>query len=117
MELIILEGSDDISHVLLRGSLDSASIRSVDARFLRATAAHDRPAIVDLSELDYITSLGIGMLLGCAKSLHRRGHRLVLVAPIPPVEHVLRTVGIHEVVPIVSSAEEALRVVRGAAAH
>jgi anti-anti-sigma factor len=112
MELIILNGNDDISHVQLRGSLDTASIRGVDARFLGATAAQDRPAIVDLSELDYITSLGIGMLLGCAKTLRNKGHQLVLVAPIPGVEHVLRTVGMHEVVPIASNAEEALRLAR-----
>ena len=112
MELIILEGSDDISHVLLRGSLDSASLQRVDARFLGATAAQDRPAIVDLSGLNYITSLGIGLLLGCAKSLRLKGHHLVLLSPVPAVEHVLRTVGMDELVPIVTSAEEALRLAR-----
>ena len=116
MELIILDGNDDISHVQLRGSLDTAAMRGIDARFLGATAAQDRPAIVDLSELHYITSIGIGMLLGCAKTLRHKGHQLILVAPIPAVEHVLRTVGMDDVVPIVASAQEALRLARSAPA-
>ena len=117
MELIILDGNDDISHVVLRGSLDTGSIPSVDTRFLGATAAQNRSAIVDLSGLSYIASLGIGMLLGCAKSLHHKGHRMVLVAPIPAVEQVLRTVGMHEVIPIAATVEEGLRLARSTAAR
>lgn len=112
MELIATERGDNVSHVRLRGSLDMAGIREIDSRFYGETSARDRSAIVDLSELDSITSLGIGMLFGCAKSLQRRGHRMVLLQPHGLVDEVLRRVGVHEVIPFASSLDEALKLAR-----
>ena len=112
MELITTERGDQVSHVRLRGSLDMAGIREIDTRFYAETSARDRPAIIDLSELDSITSLGIGMLFGCAKSLQRKGHRMVLLQPHGFVDDVLRRVGVHEVIPFAASLDEALRLAR-----
>jgi anti-anti-sigma factor len=112
MELISIERTDNITHLKLRGALDMAGIRAVDTRFYGETSARDRPAIVDLSELDSITSLGIGMLFGCAKSLHRRGYRMVLLQPRGLVDDVLRRVGVHEVIPFAASLDEALKIAR-----
>jgi hypothetical protein len=38
-------------------------LHEVDIKFHGATAARSQPAIVDLIELDYIASLGMGMLI------------------------------------------------------
>ena len=112
MELITTERHDNVSHVRLRGALDIAGIREIDTRFYGETSARDRPAIVDLSELDAITSLGIGMLFGCAKSLQSKGHRMVLLQPRGLVDDVLRRVGVHEVIPFAASLDEALKIAR-----
>jgi len=109
IELEVLSRNDNVSHVKLKGRLDAVTIRQVDVRFHGETAARRRPAIVDLSELDFITSLGIGMLFGCAKSLRRHGANMVLVGTSGFVDNALRTVGVDEVIPIASTMEDALR--------
>lgn len=103
-----MERNDNISQIVLIGSLDAPDAHAVDVQFQGATAARNRPAIVDLTHLDFIASLGIEMLLGGAKSLMRKGHRLVLLNPQELVEKVLRTVGVHEAMPIAKSMDEAL---------
>ncbi len=113
IELVIIPRSDDVSHVQLVGRLDVLAMKEIDVRFHGATATHDRPAIVDLSRLEFITSLGIGMLFGCAKSLRRKGHTMVLVGSTGFVDNALRTVGVHEVIPLADTVEDALREVRG----
>jgi anti-sigma B factor antagonist len=112
IELEVLAHGADISHVKLKGRLDAITLRQVDSRFHGETAARRRPAIVDISELDFITSLGIGMLFGCAKSLRRHGATMVLIGSTGFVDNALRTVGVNEVIPFADSMEDALRLAR-----
>ena len=112
IELEVLAHDNEISHLKLRGRLDAVTIRQVDARFHGETAARRRPAIIDISELDFITSLGIGMLFGCAKSLRRHGATMVIIGSSGFVDNALRTVGVNEVIPFADSMEDALRLAR-----
>lgn len=112
IELEVLAQGNDVSHIKLKGRLDAVTINQVDARFRGETAARHRPAIVDISELDFITSLGIGMLFGCAKALRRHGATMVLVGSTGFVDHALRTVGVNDVIPFADSMEDALRLAR-----
>lgn len=112
IQLVIVPRTDDISEVKLIGRLDMLAMKEVDVLFHGETAARERSAIVDLSELEFITSLGIGMLFGCAKSLRRRGRTMVLLGSTGFVDTTLRTVGVHEAIPFAATMEEALRLVR-----
>jgi anti-anti-sigma factor len=112
IELEVLSHDSDVSHVKLKGRLDAVTLRQVDIRFHGETAARRRSAIVDISELDFITSLGIGMLFGCAKSLRRHDAVMVLVGSKGFVDNALRTVGAHEIIPFAATVEDALRVAR-----
>jgi anti-anti-sigma factor len=103
----VVERGDDITQVALEGRLDVVGMHAVDVGFHQATAGMERPAIVDLSGLEYIASIGVGLLFSSAKSLDRRGHRMVLVGPPAGVKDILLKVGMERVVPIVSSVKEA----------
>jgi hypothetical protein len=48
------------------------------------------------------------MILGCARSLHRKGARLILMNRSENVDLVLRTAGVHEVIPMVAGFDDAL---------
>lgn len=87
--------------VLLEGRLDMAGVHAIGNTFAFQVAGHDGPAIVDCSKVVFIGSLGMGMFVTAAKALRRKGHSLTLLRPQPMVEEVLRTAGIHNVVPIV----------------
>ena len=101
---------DRITHLAVVGSLDVAGLHAVDVKFHGYTAARRRPTLVDLSALEFISSLGMGMLVSCARSLMRFGARMVLLNPRPEVEEALKAVGIDQSIPIVRSVEEAHRI-------
>jgi anti-sigma B factor antagonist len=82
----------------------------VDVKFHGYTAARRRPTLVDLSQLEYISSLGMGMFISCAQSLRRHQAKMVLLNPQPGVEEVMNAVGLGQAVPITHSMEEALRI-------
>jgi anti-anti-sigma factor len=68
---------------------------------------------VDLSEVDFLASIGIRMLTMNAKSLSTRGGRMVLLNPTNEVKSVLDMTGISPIIPIYTdfdSAEAALAV-------
>ncbi len=113
MRLDVLQRDDGISHVALVGKLDLTGLHEVDIPFHGQTAAQRRDAIVDLSGLEYIASLGVGMLISCAQSLHRRGSKMVLVGASGAVDTVLRTSGIDKAIPMVATVDEALRAIAG----
>ncbi len=113
-ELVVVPNDAGVSHVRLAGRLDMVALKGLDVQFEGEVAARDRSAIVDVSGLEFITSIGIGMLFGCAKSLRRKGHTMVLLGSYGFVDAALRTVGVHEVVPFAATLEEALQLARGA---
>src|SRR5579862_4452925 len=101
---------DHITHLALVGRLDVAGMSAVDMKFHGYTAARRRPTLVDLSGLEFITSLGMGMFVTCARSLLRFKAKMVLLNPQPEVEEALKAVGIDKSVPIVRSMEEAVNI-------
>lgn len=109
MKLDVLESSDDLSHVALSGRIDVKGLHEVDVNFHAATAGRGKPAVVDMSGVEFIASLGMGMIISCAQSLRRKGAGLVLLAPQPIVEETLRAAGVDRVVPIVPDMTEARR--------
>ena len=86
------------------------SVDAVEIRFSAQTVARHRPAIVDLSAVEYMASLAMGMIVRAARSL-RRQHQagMVLVNPQEQVERALRNAQIDGITPIARDREEALR--------
>lgn len=109
MNLEVLQADEDLSRVALHGRIDVKGLHEVDVKFHAATAGRGKPAIVDLSGVEFIASLGMGMLISCAQSLKRKGAALVLLAPRPVVAETLRAAGVDVVVPIAEDLEAARR--------
>ena len=108
MHLEVTDREDGISQVALVGKLDVGGLHDVESEFLLITATLQRPTIVDLSDLEYIASLGMGLLITCAQTLQRGGKPMVLVGAHGDVEAALRTAGIDHAIPMVAGIDEAL---------
>jgi anti-sigma B factor antagonist len=108
MELKEIRMDDYITHVALIGKLDVQGLHAVDVKFHGYTAARRKPTLVDISQLEFISSLGIGMFISCARSLGRFGAKLVLFNPQPMVEEVFNAVGLGEAIPITHSMDKAI---------
>ena len=115
MEMTILERDDDITHVALTGRLDTTGAEELNERFSDATAGRKRPAIVDLSQIDFMASRGLGLLLANSKKLKKAGHKLVLLNPQKLVEGVFKSSKTDKVMPIAFDLDEAIQIARGEA--
>jgi len=107
MELEILEESQTLTRLSLKGRLDTAGVDRIETR-LNAALARDRNGVVDLSAVTFLASMGIRMLITAAKMLSRRGHRLVLIAPRPLVEQSLKHTSLDEIIPVAQDLEGAI---------
>ncbi|HEY9594933.1 MAG TPA: STAS domain-containing protein [Spirochaetia bacterium] len=94
---------EDGLRVSLSGYLDGDSANSVITPLSSLVMGWSGAPklVVDLSKLEYISSLGIGMLTTIAVSAHRRSIALTLCAPQPSVLHVLELLGIPRYIPVV----------------
>ncbi len=66
---------DDKGVVRLQGRLDASQSEEATQALLKIT----KSAVVDFSELDYISSAGLGVLIAAQKRLKEAGHGLTLV--------------------------------------
>ena len=103
----ILERSATLTHVALSGRLDTAGVDRLETRFNAAVVAARKNAIVDLSAVEFLASMGLRMLLTAAKTLERSGVKLVLCAPRPLVETTIRNSGLDNLMPIAADVQAA----------
>jgi anti-sigma B factor antagonist len=78
--------------VLLRGRLDASEAEKA-IEVLRGLPG---PIIADCSELDYISSAGIGVMVETHKRLMEAGHGLTLRNLTPRVRNVFTYAGLHK---------------------
>jgi anti-sigma B factor antagonist len=104
----VVELSPTANKFVMIGRLDSATVGAVETPFTGALAASGRSAVLDLTGLDFLSSLGIRLLLSAARVVTRRGGKVILFGAQPMVAEVLITMALDEVLPLVPTEEEAL---------
>ena len=107
-EVVLIEATDAFTHVAVRGKLDAAGVGEVDLKLTSQTVARHKPAIIDLAEVAFIASLGIGMLVAIAKSMQAHHVGVVILTGASPVKHVLELTHLGSLFPIVATRDEAL---------
>ena len=106
------EAIEGFECVFLKGRLDIAGTQAVDLKFTALTATQRKPVMIDLSDVDFISSIGIRMLVSNAKSLGASAAKMVLVKPQRFVMDVLCTTGIDRLIPIADSTSDAAAILR-----
>ena len=107
MELKYSELDNNIILISLNGRLDIIGTGEIETRFAGYSAGEKARMIVDLSEVDFLSSIGIRLLILTAKSVRSRGGKIVILRPNPEVQNVLEIAGIPAVIPIYSHLESA----------
>jgi anti-sigma B factor antagonist len=107
MELQYSKLDNDIRMIKLIGKLDIVGTGEIETKFTGYCAGEKVRVIVDLSEVSFLASIGIRLLMLTARSVNKRGGKMVIVKPIPDVQHVLEVTGIPAIIPIYSSLESA----------
>lgn len=107
MELEIVEEADAVTRVILRGRLDTSGVDAVESRF-NAALTGGQNGLIDMSEVTFLSSMGVRMLIAAAKTAARRGGKLVLVGPRDVVDESLRHSSIDELIPVVDDVPAGL---------
>ena len=113
MELEIKNQSDQITRLALRGRLDTTGVGEIELKFTSHTVPRGKPLLLDMSEVTFLSSLGLRMLLTVAKALDRHGAKTVLLSPQPAVREVLKLSGFDQLIPIHNDNETALAFLAG----
>jgi len=100
----------DFPTVVARGELDLVTSRGLAAE-LGELAGRSGDAVLDLSGVTFMDSVGLGVVLKAAGRFQRQDKRLVLVAPPGPARKLLEFAGVEGRVTVVDdrpSASDAL---------
>jgi anti-anti-sigma factor len=112
MHMEIEQVAPGVAKTNLTGRLDIGGSQEIDLAF-NALAGSQRALIVDLSQVDFIASLGLRLLIVAARTVQRKGGRMVLFRPPIEVEAVLISSGTDNVVPVLRNLDEAIHAVSG----
>ena len=107
MQMQVIEASGSYTHIALDGRLDFAGTQEIETQFTAKIAAQRKDAMIDMTQVSFIASMGMRLILSTAKALGQHQHRMLLVNPQPMVREALSITGICKIVPIVDSVDDA----------
>lgn len=99
---------DERGLVTLRGEVDIYTAPRFKESLLELLEAGVSRVVVDLSEVTFIDSTALGVLIGGVRRLHDRDGRMALVVTSRPVERVLTVTGLDRVFAIHATRDAAL---------
>jgi anti-sigma B factor antagonist len=92
--------------VHIEGEVDVASAPTLRERLVDLVSAGRHRLAVDLTDVSFLDSVGLGVLIGGVKRARAQGGDLVLVAPSGGVERVLDLTGLLSVIKTVPSLDD-----------
>jgi anti-sigma B factor antagonist len=111
IEVTPLDGG--VTRIVLMGRLDTPGVDRVETRFVAASVPAARHAVVDISGVEFVASMGIRMFVSAARSMAHRGTRMVIYGAQPLVRQVFDHAALGALIPIVAGEHEALAAVSG----
>jgi anti-sigma B factor antagonist len=112
MEMTLVNAGPEYTHIALSGRVDLKGIGDLDWEFTHHTVTRKKPVLVDISEVDFLASIGLRMLVKVAKAIAKNSAKMVLLNPHPNVEEVLRTSGFDKIISIEQDYEKALETIK-----
>ena len=104
---IVTNQTGPASIVTVSGRVDSETAPQLEAALSAITSQGASKIIVNLSELEYMSSAGLRSLVGAAKSAKNGGGELKLAAIPQMIQSVMYTVGLDKMVNVYANVEEA----------
>ncbi|MHB8329749.1 MAG: STAS domain-containing protein [Acidimicrobiales bacterium] len=98
----------DIPILSVRGEVDVSTAPELRERLLAVAERGCILTVVDLSEVSFVDSTALGVLVSAVKRLRNAGGDLRLVVTQPHVSKVFEITGLTEVFPIFTTADDAV---------
>ncbi|HKD47099.1 MAG TPA: STAS domain-containing protein [Rhizomicrobium sp.] len=110
-----LQHSDvgEVRKVVLAGRLDTAGVDRIETKFGAVIVPAGKNTVVDISEVTFLASMGIRMLIATTRSLSRKGAKLAMFGATPAVKEVIETTALTDIIPLAATENEAIGIVAG----
>jgi len=105
---LAIEKIGDVLLVKPAGQIHSANAAEIEAQLNAQVQAGEHKVLIDMSDLAFISSAGLRVLLVLAKRLKQEGGKLVLCALNPQVLEVMEISGFLSILTTVGTRDEAL---------
>jgi anti-sigma B factor antagonist len=102
-------GEADVPVLDVRGEIDVASAPELQDTLAGVIRTTPRILVVNLAEVTFIDSSGLGVLIGAVKAMRASGGDLRLVVTQPHIIRLLELTGLEEVFTVVSRTSDAVR--------
>ena len=106
MDIAVEDLAGGIAKVVLRGRFDTTGAVVVELPFNKIVT-ETRRVLVDLSNVTFLSSYGIRVLLVGAKIVNGKGGKLVILCPDNNVAKVLKTAGTDTLIPTFQNEDAA----------
>ena len=100
-----------------RGDLVGETLAALEREVEPHLSGQEPGLVLDLAEVGYVGSVGLGLFVRVGKTLGEEGRVLVLARIPRPVERVLRAIGLDQVFPMFRTVQEAREWVAQRAPH
>lgn len=111
--MLKITDSEQMGAVVVRpsGKLDTLTAKSFEAHLQKLVDGSRGPLLIDMKEVDYVSSFGLRSILILAKKLAPFGRKFILFSPNPSVHDVLRVSGFLKIVTVAEDEDAAFAVI------
>jgi len=102
------EKHDDVLEVGLKGELDAENVEDLNLFFREGEGKGEARIVLDLSDLEYVDSSGLGAFVRLMKEARAQGGDVRLVDPTEGVRKVLELTRLNRVFDVKGSVAEAI---------
>jgi anti-sigma B factor antagonist len=105
---ISVQQSDQISIVSIAGSIDALTADQVTGCIDERISSGEKYLVLDLSEVEFMSSAGLRVILGAMKETRQQGGDLYLAGAQAGVDRVLKMSGFSKILKTYDSVDEAV---------
>ena len=98
-----------IAIIALKGRLDAESAPEAERIIMDIFKADKNKLIFDLSDLEYLSSGGLRVVLSASKETRKRDGKIVLCCLNEYVQEIFEVSGFHTIIPIVNTVESGIK--------
>ena len=109
--MTVRKAGDDASVGDIRGDVNAGAENALNDAFTQASAGGVHTIILNFSELEYMNSTGIGLLVTLLIRVNRQGQRLMAVGLSEHYQHIFELTRLNEAIPVFDDEAAAIATV------
>ena len=104
---LVIEDFNDVRQVFVAGKIDSRMSPEFEEALDGAIQGEPKHLILNLKDVDYLSSAGLRTILRIAKRLEKMERKLAFVGAQELVAEVIRLTGVDRIFPLCTTTQEA----------